>query len=268
MEEITGRYLDVSGHRLYMDTAGGEGSRPIIFIHTAGQHAIQWRFVLPLFARKDYFCVAPDLPGHGKSLVRNFEPLTSVHAFAEVIWEMIRKMGLEKPVVIGCSIGGDIVLDLAVNHSSQLSGVVACEGAVRTPTLSPGVIQQGLEDSGTPSFGDQGFFMGLSLCGSEADPERVREITFTRRTGDPRVYNSDLKGWITHDIRSRMQEISCPVLIVWGKDDYLMPYELVEETVRGIPGARLAVMEGIGHYPHIEAPDFSKRIETFIDSLE
>jgi pimeloyl-ACP methyl ester carboxylesterase len=265
--EIIGRYVEVAGHRLYLDTGGDPAGQPMILIHTAGQNTLQWRFVLPYFAARGYFVVAPDLPGHGKSLLRDFKPLDSVHDFAETVWQLKQRLELERPVVIGCSIGGDITLDLAVHHGSEMGAAVACEGAARTPTFSPRLVEMGLEDSGVPSHGDQGALAGLSACGTRALPERVAEIVWTRRMGDPKVYYHDLKAWIAHDIRTRLREISCPLAVVWGSEDYFVPYNLVKETVDAVPNAQWIVLEGIGHYPHIETPAFNGVVEKFLNSL-
>ena len=268
IETIEGSYRMVAGHRIYLETAGDEGNQPVIFIHTAGQHGSQWRFVMEKMAASGYFAITPDLPGHGKSLVKDFRLLNTVHDFAEVIWELATIMKLSRPIVVGCSIGGDIVLDMAAHHSSSLRAVISCEGALRTPTLPPGLIEQGLEDSGVPSYGDHGFFSGLSLCGTKADPERTKEIAFTRRYGDPKVYYTDLEAWINHDIRALTEQITCPVLIVWGSEDYIVPYQYIEETANSIRGAKLLVLDGIGHYPGIELPEFDKTITDFVSSLE
>jgi len=265
--EIIGRYIEVSGHRLYIDTAG-KGGQPMLLIHTAGQHALQWRFALPHFAERGYFTVAPDLPGHGKSLLKDFKPLTSIHEFAEVMWSLILELNLEQPVVIGVSIGGDITLDLAVHHGSKLRAAVACEAAARTPTFPARMIELGLEDSGVPSYGDQGYLGGLSACGIKANQGQIPEIAWTRRMGDPKIYYSDLVAWRDHDITARLHKISCPTLIIWGSEDYFVPYALVEETIRGIPKAKLAVLEGVGHYPHMETPEFNRLVEDFLNSLE
>ena len=266
-KEIIGHYVKVAGHRLYMDMAG-EGGRPILLIHTAGQQALQWRFAMPYFAERGYFAVAPDLPGHGKSLLKDFKPITSVHEFAEVMWNLILELKLEQPVVIGVSIGGDITLDLAVHHSSKLKAAVACEAAARTPTFPARMIELGLEDSGVPSYGDQGYLGGLSACGIRANHERIPEIVWTRRMGDPKIYYSDLVAWKDHDITARLNQITCPVMIIWGNEDYFVPYALVEETMCGIPKAKLTILEGIGHYPHMEMPEFNQLVEDFLNSLE
>ncbi len=265
--EISGRYAVVQGHRLYMDTGGKPGGQPMLLIHTAGQQCIQWRFVIPYFAEKGFYAVAPDLPGHGKSLLKEFKPLDSIHAFAEVLWELCRTLRLECPVVVGCSIGGDIALDLAVHHGSEIPAVVACQSAAFTPTFPRQAIEMGLEDSGVPSYSDQGYLSGLSACGSRAEKDRVEEIVWTRRLGDPKIYYSDLMGWIHHDLRPYLSKVSCPVLCVWGDEDYFVPRPLVEATVAGIPNARLEILNGIGHYPHIETREFNPLVERFLQSL-
>ncbi len=267
IEEIQGFYVEVGGHRLYLDTAGA-GEKAMLLIHTAGQQSLQWRFVLPYFASRGYRVIAPDLPGHGKSLLKDFQPLTTIHSFAEILWQLIQVLKLNRPIILGCSIGGNITLDMALHHGGGLHAGIACQSASRTPTFPHRAIDMGLEDSGIPSYSDQGSLGGLSACGSRALPQRVAEILWTRRMGDPKIYYSDLQAWTTHDIHSGLHKISCPVLVVWGNEDYFVPFHLAEETVRGIPGAQMAVLEGIGHYPHIETPDFNLVVEKFLDTLK
>jgi len=240
--------------------------KPAVFIHGASGSSLSWYF------QKEYLkqfveVILLDLPGHGKSLLDRFKPLESIHAFAEVLWNLLRTLHLGRPVVVGCSIGGDIALDLAVHHSPEIPAVVACQAAAFTPTFPSPIIDMGLEDSGVPSYSDQGSLSGLSACGSKADKERVAEIVWTRRLGDPKIYYSDLKAWIKHDLRPNLAKVSCPVLCVWGNEDYFVPRPLVEETVAGIPNSRLEILEGIGHYPHLETREFNPLVERFLQSL-
>ena len=95
----------------------------------------------------------------------------------------------------------------------------------------------------------------------------MEEIAWTRRAGDPKIYYHDLKAWNPHDLRADLPRITCPDLLVWGKEDYFVPYELVKETLDGIPNARLEALEGIGHYPDVEPPDFNIVVERFLNSV-
>jgi len=268
IESISGRYIVVSGHRIYFETAGDPKNQAIVLIHTAGQHGIQWRFVLEKMVEKNYYAIAPDLPGHGKSLVKDFKPINNIHHFSEIIFQLSKKLELKNPIFVGCSIGGDIVLDIAAYHSNSIRGIVSCEGALRTPTIAKHIIEQGLEDSGVPSYGDHGFLSGLSLCGTKADSERVKEIAFTRRSGDPKIYYNDLYAWINHDITEKVENITCPVLIVYGNEDYILPFEYVEETKKYIKQAEILILDGIGHYPGTEFIYFDDIIDKFIKSLD
>ena len=266
--EITAKYVEVDGHRLFMDVAGDPAGQPMVCIHTAGKHALQWRFVMPYFAERGYYVIAPDLPGHCKSLLKGFKPIDSIHAHAEVVWNLCKKLGLHRPVIMGCSIGGDITLDIAAHHSRDLLAAIPCEAAARTPTYPLAALERGLEDSAIPSFADNGYVGGFSASGTRALPERVEEIVWTRRLGAPKVHYNDLKGWVSHDVRALLPGISCPVAVVWGQEDYFVPFNLVEETIAGIPNARLISMEGIGHYPHMETPEFNILVEQFLNSIK
>lgn len=263
-DPITSRYVEVDGHRMFMDTAGDPSGQPLICVHTAGKHALQWRFVLPYFAARGYFVVAPDLPGHGKSLLRDYTPIHSIHEYGELVWKLCAKLGLRRPVVMGCSIGGAITLDILAHHYADIRAAVPCEAAAHTPTYPLAALERGLEDSGIPSFADSGYLGGLSASGSLALPERVAEIAWTRRIGDPKIHYNDLRAWVTHDVRKLLPSVKCPVAVVWGNEDYFLPFHLVKETVDLIPGARLLEFDGIGHYPHVESPDFNMRVENFL----
>jgi pimeloyl-ACP methyl ester carboxylesterase len=75
--------------------------------------------VLPFFAQQGYFAVAPDLPDHGKSLLKDFHPIESVYGFDEILWALTRKLVMDLRLVVGSSLGGDITLDLAAPMAGQ-----------------------------------------------------------------------------------------------------------------------------------------------------
>jgi pimeloyl-ACP methyl ester carboxylesterase len=261
MSEIVGRYVVVGGHRLYYE-AIGEG-QPVVCIHSAGHTALQWRFALPHFSERGYRAIALDLPGHGKSLLHNWKAINSIHGFAELVWNFSEAIGLQYPTFIGCSIGANIALDLGVHHASQISALVVCDGAARTSTVPERIIRFGLEDSGTPSSSDQAYYGTIGATGNRAESERVEELAWLARQRDPTLYANDMLAWTRHDVRGDLGRVTCPVLLIRGRDDFIVPLGLVEETRAGLERSEFVELPGIGHFLHVETNDVFAAIDTF-----
>jgi hypothetical protein len=142
-EAIRGRYLrmDIDGrpHRVYVEEAGpaGGGGIPLLLLHTAGSDGRQWRDLLndpDITAR--FRCIAFDMPWHGKSSPptgwqEEAYQLTTA-GYTGLVMTMARALGLDRPIVMGCSIGGRIVLDLAAEHAAALRGVIGLQGSAFT----------------------------------------------------------------------------------------------------------------------------------------
>ncbi|HKU46739.1 MAG TPA: alpha/beta hydrolase, partial [Burkholderiales bacterium] len=136
IEPITGRYahitLDGRPHRIYFEEAG-QGI-PLLCLHTAGSDARQYRAVLndPQIL-KNYRVVAFDMPWHGKSSPpagwqREDYRLTT-DRYTDMIITVARELELERPVVMGCSIGGRVVLNLALKHARELRALIGLQSA-------------------------------------------------------------------------------------------------------------------------------------------
>src|SRR2546426_5437740 len=127
IEPIVGRYahikLDGRAHRIYYEEAG-QGI-PLLCLHTAGSDGRQYRAVLnDPHIREHWKVVAFDMPWHGKSSPpqgwqREDYRLTT-ESYTAMIMTIARELGLERPVVMGCSIGGRRVLHLPPKHPREL----------------------------------------------------------------------------------------------------------------------------------------------------
>ena len=113
IEAITGRYLtlDLSGraHRVYFEEAGQ--GRPVLCLHTAGADTRQWRHLLnDAEVTASNRLIAFDMPWHGKSLppegFETEEYLLTTESYLETVLAMVDLLGLERPVLAGCSMGG------------------------------------------------------------------------------------------------------------------------------------------------------------------
>lgn len=117
----SGKFIDIDGNRIhYVET--GEG-KPIVFVHGLGGQLHHFRH--PTFPNlPGYRLIALDRPGSGYS-VRARGATARLPEQAKVVADFIRELGLEKPLLVGHSLGGAVALTVALNHPDVISGVVA-----------------------------------------------------------------------------------------------------------------------------------------------
>src|SRR5690606_19365150 len=136
LEPIAGRYLtiDIDGTpcRIYFEEAGS--GIPLVCLHTAGADNRQYRHMLndPEITSR-YRVIAFDMPWHGKSYPpkgwENTEYRLTTKRYTDTILAFCRALSLEQPALIGCSIGGRIVLELANSHADRFSALIGVESA-------------------------------------------------------------------------------------------------------------------------------------------
>ena len=132
-EDIRGHYVKVNGTRTFYDEIG-EGY-PIVCVHTAGSCSLEYTYLLPLLAERGFHAYALDLPGHFRSYPVNWKPHRTIHEHAEFVRAFANTLGLKKPVIMRCSIGGDITLDYAAHHWREMAAGIPMEGLSRSPTF-------------------------------------------------------------------------------------------------------------------------------------
>ncbi len=257
-DPITGRYLyvEVAGvrNRIYFEEAGR--GRPLVCLHTAGADSRQYRHLLcdaEITSRWHVF--AFDLPYHGRSMPPEGwwekEYLLTRDAYVETVMAFVRALSLEQPVVLGCSMGGAVVLDLARKHASEVGAVIGLEAASKIEgrfvdwSIMPDV--NGSEMVATWTYG---------LMAPQSPEAARREVWWVYSQGGPGVYRGDTYFYsVDWDLRGREGEIDasrCPVYLLTGEYDYACTAEETCATAASIPGAKSAKMEGIGHFPMAE----------------
>jgi pimeloyl-ACP methyl ester carboxylesterase len=136
IEPIIGRYvhveIDGETHRIYFEENGA--GIPLVCLHTAGSDARQWRYLLAdeEFS-KSFRIIAFDMPFHGKSNPPaswdGTEYQLTTARYTETIRAFCRTLELDRPVVIGCSIGGRILLNLSIEHAAEFRALISLEAA-------------------------------------------------------------------------------------------------------------------------------------------
>lgn len=262
---IDSSYVDVGGTLCHVEEAGQ--GHPVLCLHTAGQSGVQWRHTLTGLAALGHRVVVPDLPGHGRSEPATAGPVRDLGVYAAWCEELIDALELDRPFVVGCSIGGKIALDLAARRGGRLAGVVAMAAEAGPGRVGLSGLRRELEDSAAPSRADRAYLGTLAVVGRAVPAERARLIATMHRREDPLVTTADLIGWGTHDVRAGLAGIACPVHLVVGEDDLWLDPERARDAARAIPDARCTLLPGIGHYPMEEVDDFAARLHGWLTDL-
>ncbi|SDH71107.1 alpha/beta fold hydrolase [Variovorax sp. OV700] len=257
-KEISGHYVVVDGIRVYYEEAG-EGA-PIICFHAASQDTLMYRHVLEGLS-DSYRVIAVDAPGHSKSELPAEGPFQSLTRHAEFNEKLMDKLGLVKPAIIGCSMGGNLVLELGARRPDAYSAIVSAEGADYTPTVSEFFLDM-LLMNGTDIIGA----WSRSMTGNRTPPDRARDVVWQISRTTPEVMRGDLTGYGNFDKRDEVGKIKAPVMLLRGDADWLVFQSKVEETASRIPGSEIAVLAGTGHYPMTENPlEFCETVRAFFE---
>ncbi len=272
--------IELHGQQLHYRTAG-EGP-VVLLVHGMAGCSDTWRSVLGALAER-YTVVAPDLPGHGASAKGRND--YSLGAFASCLRDLLAALGHDRATLVGQSLGGGVVMQFAYQFPERCERLVLVSsgglGREVSPLLRglafpgsefilPLVCNRWLYDTGTTVTRWIGR-LGLrpapymteiwSSYGSLADAETRAAFVHTLRsvvdhTGQ-RVSARDRLHLAT----------AVPTLVIWGDADRIIPVQHAYATHQAIPGSRLEVFAGAGHFPHCEQPArFVAVLHDFVDT--
>ena len=274
-------HVSIHGHEVGYRMEG-EGPA-ILLIHGIAGSSTAWRDVVPALAQQ-YTVIAPDLIGHGQSA----KPVGdySLGAYASGMRDLLRVLGVPRATVVGQSFGGGVALQLAYQHPELCERLVLVDSGglgrevswllrfmtlpaseYLMPVLFPSIVRErGNEISrvlykygiATARLGE----MWRSYASLTESTNRQSFIRTIRSVIDP--------GGQTVSAMDRLylaEEI--PTLIIWGDCDTIIPVSHAYAAHEAIPGSRLEIIEGSGHFPHVEAPDrFLRVLLDFLGTTE
>ena len=265
-EPIVGRYIPTHiggrAHRLYFEEAG-EGI-PLVCLHTAGADGRQWRHLMNDPEITNHFRVlAFDMPWHGKSYPpkgwQKEEYLLTTTSYTEIIRAFCRTMELDKPVVMGCSIGGRIVLNLAIEYAAEFRALIGLESAdFQSPWYDTSWLNR------PDVHGGEICAALVSGLIAPQSPDTYRyETLWQYMQGGPGIFKGDLYFYrVDGDLRNKVSAIDtgvCPLFLLTGQYDFSCTPEDTLRTAQQIPGAEVTVMECLGHFPMSENPQHFRR---------
>jgi pimeloyl-ACP methyl ester carboxylesterase len=260
-EPVTGRYLRFafkgSRYRLYVEEAG-QGI-PLLCLHTAGSDSRQYRALMnDAEITRRYRVIAFDLPWHGKSSPpagwQDTEYKLTRDFYIEIIVAVADALALDRPVVMGCSIGGRVVLGLAADHADRFRAIIGLQSSA-APSAYYDIAwlnHPGVDHTEAAVGAVSGLMAPMS-----PDIERW-ETLWHYMQGGPGIFHGDLHFYtVDGDLQDRLGRIDtarCPLYLLTGEYDYSCKPEYTLEIGKVVPGARITIMKGLGHFPMSENP--------------
>jgi pimeloyl-ACP methyl ester carboxylesterase len=264
----------VLGRRVNVVDTGGSGP-PLLLLHGLGGLWQNWLLNIPAFMDR-FRVVAPDLPGFGRSEMPAGR--ISIQGFARVIDALCDRLGIEAPVVAGNSMGGFIGAELAIAFPTRVRKLVlisaagiSAENMWREPVMAVGRLMAiGTARAGIKSLPvvTRPRLRRAALQLVVRHPERLSvplASELVAGAGTP-GFVGGLEAVLVHSFREQLPEIEVPTLIVWGRNDVLIPVKDAYEFERLIgANARSVIFEDTGHMAMLERPSrFNALLADFI----
>ena len=273
------RWIDLSGPVHYLDFGGPASGPVVVCVHGLAGSAVNWSAIAPLLTGRCRV-LAPDLPGHG--FTRSLGRGTDVAALRVLLHRFIEAVPAGPVLLMGNSMGGMLALLEASAAPVAVTGLVLVDPVLPlVPAMPDRFVTPMLAAYATPGLGPLLMRLRrrmapealvasvLSLCCADASrvpadvlaqhvtvarqtltsPEAEREIATAARSmiatfGDPRG----------GPYRRAIASISCPVLLLHGARDRMVPITVARAAARANPAWTLIEMPGVGHVPQLEAP--------------
>src|SRR3954453_7593715 len=283
-----GMDIDWRAHRRFVEVDGrqvnvvemGVGDPPIVFVHGLAGSWQNWLENMPHFAAAGHRVVAFDLPGFGLSEMPREK--ISIRDYGRLVDRLLDRLGVGPAVLVGNSMGGFIATEVSIQFPARVERLLACRAAGLTIEY-----QRDERILGMLRFGQRLLMAWGGFVGARSDAiarrPRARALLLRLVVAHPdrlpapliaeQVRDADNPGFVdaldaltNYPIRSRLGEIDCPVLIVWGAEARLVPVREAAQFERLIPDARKVVWPDTGHTAMFERPQaFNRLVEAFVD---
>jgi pimeloyl-ACP methyl ester carboxylesterase len=249
------RYLEFGSPNINSDT--DRQTHHILFIHGLGASADRW-LDFPEALAKSYHTIAIDLIGFGKSDTPNNVDY-NIGFFRDCVTEFMRTIGIDrdKTCLIGHSLGGYIAAEVAIENGQLVNKLVLIDssGVLNGPTS---LLEQYLHVAMNPSFDNVRNVFQQMMANPSAIVLSLVDL-FIYRLNMPNAKYS-FRSTYENSTRTRILperlKTICKIqtLIIWGRNDALIPIEYLEIFRNLLTAARIEIVENAGHAPFAEKP--------------
>ncbi len=260
----TGRYADVNGLHLYYETHGS--GKPMLLLHGGLGTGDMFEPILPALAA-NHQVIAPDLQGHGRTA--DIDRPIDIRLMADDIAALIDHLGLERPDVVGYSLGGGVAFMLASRYPDKVGKLVTASVYLRPDVIDPDLrAQQGQVNASAAEFM------------KDTPMYQAYQAVAPRPEDFGKLLDKIGASMAEYDYTAEFRDLKVPTLLVAGDADQAPPSHYVEmfklldgglrdggwtgeNRPRG--GHALAILPGLQHYNLFASPLFAAVVLDFLD---
>ena len=252
---------------------GNPDNPTLLFLHGFMGNGRDWLPIAKHF-EDDYYCVMPDLPGHGKNLEHRIDELLGYSTLAKGLLGILDISHSDQVSLIGYSMGGRLALYFATHYGEKVRHLIL-------ESVHPGLIDlqarshraqvdlqrsNQIEDNGIESFVDSWYQMAF-FGSMQNQPEAFTAMKIARKENVPKWMAKvirELSPGLQPALWDKLSNLSMVSLLIAGaQDDKYV--NIVHKTAEQIPQAVFSVIPNVGHNTHFEAPkEFCKRVTKFL----
>ena len=265
------KVLGGGGLELAVQEWGNPEGPPILLIHGFSQGHLSWAKQSTSELANEFRIITMDIRGHGASAKPlEMEKYTDSKFWADDVAAVIKSLGLKKPVLVGWSYGGFIILDYIRYHGDRdIAGINLVGAAVdmgieeRNTQVGEGVSTFGAMCSPDPMANITGTISFLKRCFAKPiSEEEFNTILAYNMMVPPEVRRGLLSRVINNE--DIFGKINVPVLITHGRADIVVLPTTTENIIGKIRGATPSFYHGVGHSPFAEDPvRFNRELAEF-----
>jgi pimeloyl-ACP methyl ester carboxylesterase len=262
------QYVELApGTVIHLRDQGPKDGFPIILLHGSNASLHTWE---PWVARLSpkYRVISFDFPAHGLSgpvPSRDY----SATAYVGITEKVVDHLGLTRFALGGNSMGGGVAWRYAAAHPDKVAALILVDAAGRPPTernkstplgfrIANTLVLRDIAATITPrSLFESSFRQSISVQ-SIATPQMIdRYWELIRYPGNRQATLDRFGGYKPQADDGSIRKVTVPTLILWGRDDKVIPVASAEWFSKNLPNARVTILDDVGHIPMEEAPDRS-----------
>ena len=261
----------VNGITVGYDDRGDRDGTALVLIHGHPFDRTMWTPQAARFAAAGYRVVTADLRGYGESEV--VPGITPLEVFARDTAALMDHLGLDRAVVGGLSMGGQIVMEFYRLFPERAAALVLADTFPREETAEGKAVRNGMADrllrEGMGGYADEVIDRMVAPYNIVRQPEVAAHVLRMMRSAPPQGAAAALRGRAERpDYCDLLAKVTVPTLVVVGADDEYTPVSDAEYMHAQLPDSTLAVIEGAAHMPNLERTDeFDSALAGFLERL-